>query len=707
MKNLGCFIVLLVLFHPCRAQTAPVDTARLDSITVTAKKPLVVRKTDRFVVNVENSFLANGNTALEVLQKIPGVWVDQSGSIRIKGSQTAVVMIDNVVQRMSDEELAAYLSSLRSEDISRIEVIPNPPASFEASGTGGILHIVLKKNRKSGFNGSLWSQYRQQGSLPYTATGASIDYKIKNIYFFASASAALDRNSGTALTRVTYADQSANTTAGDRRNRNSRQQYRIGAAADLSSTQNISLQLTGNKARLLNLFHTIIDMEQSGAHSSGAAFTNWLRRPENSSLTFNYTVRTDTAGSSFRFIADYTTNHKSETSDFVSGFDDSALDLQYRNHAPGHTGIYSMQADYDHAAKTATSFGLKYVSTERTSGQQRENMQNGSWVNDPAATDSFVYNETLLMAYGSAERKWNRTDVKAGLRVEQSFSHGRSLVLNERFRNNYPGFFPSFFLVEDIGRQKGNTLYFNYSRRIRRPAFTELNPYRLQFDNYTVMIGNPGLSPEYAHNFELGANTRKGLSANVYFNLTKGVIAQLANPIGNHVIEYQYRNFSSGTEYGCSLSAPVTIARSWSATNNLTMYRSAYAFNEFHISRTTFSARTTQTVSLKGLADIDAIAEYSTPRAMANTRLGSIFYMDIGLSKRVLSGKVKLRFYASDVFNTVRETELTDYNGAHIDFSQKRQTRNFSIFVGYYFSKGKKFKAKTIQASNEEEKNRL
>ncbi|HEX2628856.1 MAG TPA: TonB-dependent receptor, partial [Chitinophagaceae bacterium] len=132
----------------------------LGEVVVTSKKPLVTRKADRYIVNVEDSYLANGQNGLEVLQRSPGLWVSPNGEIRIVGGQTVTVMINDVVQRMSSDDLAVFLRSLRSEDISRIEVIPNPPAEFEAASTGGIIHIILKKARRDGLTGTASAAYR-------------------------------------------------------------------------------------------------------------------------------------------------------------------------------------------------------------------------------------------------------------------------------------------------------------------------------------------------------------------------------------------------------------------------------------------------------------------------------------------------------------------------------------------------------------------
>lgn len=165
----------------------------LGGVTITAKTPLVVRKSDRYIINVENSLLANGNSGLEVLQKSPGIWVDNNGGIHIKGNQPANVMINDVVQRMSGDDLAEFLKSIKSEDISKIEVIANPPAEFEAVGSGGIIHIILKKPRKDGLNGSVFGRYNQQGKTPLVSMGTSIDYKIKNLYLSGSYSYTNDR----------------------------------------------------------------------------------------------------------------------------------------------------------------------------------------------------------------------------------------------------------------------------------------------------------------------------------------------------------------------------------------------------------------------------------------------------------------------------------------------------------------------------------
>ncbi|HMI03277.1 MAG TPA: hypothetical protein VK541_12380 [Pedobacter sp.] len=180
----------------------------LATVNVTATRPVIERKADRFIVNVEGSPLANGFNGLEVLQKSPGVWVGNDGSITLKGNQSVMVMINDVVQRMSSGDLAEFLRNIRSEDISKIEIISNPPSEFEAAGSGGIIHIVLKKSRQDGLIGSVSAQYRQQEKQPAYSSNMSLNYKYKNLYLFGSLSLGKERSDYIATNDITYPDQS-------------------------------------------------------------------------------------------------------------------------------------------------------------------------------------------------------------------------------------------------------------------------------------------------------------------------------------------------------------------------------------------------------------------------------------------------------------------------------------------------------------------
>jgi len=311
------------------------------------------------------------------------------------------------------------------------------------------------------------------------------------------------------------------------------------------------------------------------------------------------------------------------------------------------------------------------------------------------------------MAYTSMEKRVGRLDVKVGLRAEYTRMDGNTVTTGEQFERTYFSLFPSVFIVRRLNEKKGSSIYLNYSKRIQRPSFADLNPYRLQFDDYLTQLGNPELMPEYTHKLELGSVFGKNFSADVYYSRTSDKIAQLARPIEDKVIEYQTTNFNSSYEYGLSLNAPVSVASWWKTNTSFALYNLRYSLSEYNIQQTTLYARTQHEFSIKNLGDIDVSVDYRSPYVNANTYVAYQFVTDAGISRRFLNRSLLLRLNVTDILNTAREKNYTLYEGTRIDFYQKRPTRTFNISLSYNFSSGKKFNNKQIEQGVNEEKNRI
>ena len=678
----------------------------LAGVTVTAKKPLITRKADRYIVNVENSYLANGKSGLEVLQQSPGLWLKNDGSIRIRGSQQATVMINNVVQSMSDTELTDYLSTLKSEDISKIEIIPNPPGEYEASATGGIVHIILKNGRQQGFTGSVYGSYKQQGKKPYSSGGGSLDLKRGKLYFFGSLSSIRDKSLYTGYTHVRYPDGSTFHSAVERDNNNTRYQYRVTAAFDFSPSHSLNIQTTAGTSELLQYFSSGILYQQPRLLTTGNAKTEWIRHPQLSSTTLNYAWKLDSTGSSVKLITDYTDSRKAESNTLVSAYSDTTKNSNVRTRTPSTTNIYSLQEDYTKmtAANTAFKTGAKYVVTWRYNRVIMDNYNGNLWIENPGAGNEFQYNEKLMMGYISFEKKFRLINLKTSLRGEQTYARGHSMNSNEYITNNYFGLFPSFFLSRLLNEKKGNSIQLTYSRRVKRPGYNDLNPYRLQLHDYTILTGNPDLLPQFTHSLEGSYTLLQNYTATTYFMSTRNFIAQTATTVNGNIIEYQSKNFKGNTEYGMALNASNTIGRSWNINTSVALYHVKTELAPT-LTQTSFSIKTVHTIALKKIADIDVYAEYSSPYLSANARQTGIFDMDLGITKKI--GNNKLRFSLSDIFNTVREKDVTQYNRTRIDFYQKRPTRTASLSFTFNFKRGKKFAQKRLEQNNSEEKSRL
>ncbi|MCD2426073.1 TonB-dependent receptor [Niabella pedocola] len=687
------------------------EKGTMNVVTVAASRPLVERRADRFIVNVEGTPLADGNNALEVLQKAPGIWVDPDGTIKIQGNGSVTVMINDVVQRMSGSDLAEYLRTIRSENIKKIEVIANPPAEYEASGTGGMIHIILKKARDEGFTGQLTGQYKQQKGKPYLSAGVSAQYKIKRFYFFGNGSLSKEEQVYYARTINSYKDNSTYDGITDRVNNNRQSAFQGGVVYDISGKQSLSFQGGTTGTDLLRKFKTGITLKDAaGTMVTGNSVTDWRRTPRLLTGTLNYSYKLDTLGSVFKILADYVKGRKTEEMQVASVYTDPLKDTLYRNSYPSNTAIYSGQADYLHyfTGVTKLQAGLKYVATQRDNTITTEQMMNEAWVINKDASNQFIYDENLLMGYAAMETSVKRTSVKLGLRAEETSMKGNNVTSAQEFTRRYLNLFPSVFLLQQLNdKAVPATLSFSYSRRIRRPQFGDLNPFRLRIGDYSVMVGNPDLLPEYSDNYRMGYNFWKGYGLNLLYQRTNNIIAEFANPQPDGVIEYQTRNFKYRTSYGASAYAPVKITKWWSANVYTGLFYTAYVINNFQFAQTAFNLNTYQTFTLKKNFDATLFTVYNSPYVVGNTRHATMFITDVSFGKKFFDNKLRLRLNLTDVFNTFREKTLTTYDGVKIDFYQKRPTRTIGISVNYLLNAGKKIKDKKVEQSAEEEKNRI
>jgi outer membrane receptor protein involved in Fe transport len=681
------------------------DRMTLKTVNVTGDKPLMERKADRYIVNVEGGILANGYNGMEVLQRSPGLWVKEDGSISIRGTQSVIVMINDVVQRMSSTDLAEFLRTLRSEDISKIEIISSPPSEFEAAGSGGIVHIILKKSRRDGLVGSIGAQNRFLKNYPTYSGDLSLNYKVKNLYLFGNTGAGREQSHFIASNEINYPNQDFYSSFTNRDNHNSRGRLLAGAAYDLSKNQSIGFQTLQTLNKLNQYFHTAVDFSGS-APLTGAATSEWYRRPQFSGTTVNYIWKIDSLGSGLKIIGDYVHSSKTELNNFASVYTLASKNSTFRNSTPNTTDLYSLQTDYTKVNKSFTfKTGLKFVSTKRDNEVVNENLIAGNWVLNTNLSNRFIYKEDLMMAYCSLEKNWKKWSAKAGLRAEYTHMNGNLITLNDRFTRDYVGLFPSVFITHKLNEAKGSSIYLSYARRLQRPSFADLNPYRLQFDDYLYQLGNPDLKPEYTHKMELGGLFWKGFSADIYYAHTVDKVAQFANPAGN-AIEYQTRNFNNSNEFGFAFFAPIKLYKWWTINNAFTGYTSSYRINDYQISRNSFYISTQHDVDLK-IFQLDLALEYHAPYVSANKKIADYFINDLGITKRFFDKKLRIRGYFADMFNVAREAEYINFQNTRVNFYQKRPTRNVSFSINYTFSSGKKFNSKKIEQSNDDEKRRI
>ncbi|WP_270087361.1 outer membrane beta-barrel family protein [Sphingobacterium sp. SYP-B4668] len=681
---------------------------RLQTVHVTAQVPPFSRIADRLIVNVEGTMLESGLSTLEILQQSPGLWVDANGNIKIRGNQSVRVMINDILQRMSSEQLAEYLRSLPSENIKKIEIIPNPGAEYEAEGTGGIVRIILKKNINDGFKANLLARYLQQRRDPYLNTGAILDFKKNKFYITAVGAYLKDNRSIISNYDVSYPDQSNYLSSTDRTRYLDSYNSRITASYDITDNQNVSIQTLWIGNTIDQVFNTQNTHLLSNQTLRKQTANNWDTRQNMLNSTLNYNISLDSVGTSVKVIADYLSNKHRESNDYTMRSVDTDETERYINLSPSLTEIYSLQSDFTRYY-SSTPFnwiaGAKFVGTNRYNEVLRNNNIDGQWIKDPRLSNEFQYRENLFMAYGAINYKRYKTSVKIGLRAEQTYINALSITNGDRINQSYISLFPSIYLLQEVGAKK-HSLYLNYAKRLRRPSFKDLNPYTLQIDDFILLEGNAGLTPEYIHKLETGFSLKNGLTADVYFAYTKDKIALFMESINNKTLAYQSHNFNSSIDYGASLFIPWNVKKWWSIQSSLAWYRTRFEYDNVDLSQQIVQANLSQTFKFKDIMDASIYLDYISPTYLANTKYADQFYSSLRISKSLLSKKAKITLMLNDIFNTAREHEITAHQGTTAYFYQKRPTQTFGMSISYSISKGKKFENKKIEQSNTDEKNR-
>ncbi len=680
----------------------------LEAVEIQGKTSPFSRVADRLIVNVEGTMLENGLSTLDILQQSPGLWVNANGEIKIRGNQSVRVMINDIPQRMSADQLAEYLRNLPSESIKKIEIIPNPGAEYEAEGSGGIVRIQLRRNINDGFKANLLTRYLQQNKDPYLNSGAILDFKRDRLYVTAVGAYLRDDQTIFANYDVSYPDNSKYLSNTDRFRSADSYNTRIAASYDIRENQSISMQTVWIGGAVDQIFNTtnahILESESLRKNTSNS----WDTHQNMLNTTVNYNLKLDSIGSSLKVIADYLANDHNESNDYTMLGLDTKETERYKNLSPNLTEIYSLQTDfarYYSSTNLNWAAGIKFVGTDRYNEVLRNNFVIDQWIKDPLLSNEFQYRENLFMGYAALNYKINKTSIKAGLRAEETNINALSITNSERIKQAYLSWFPSLYFLQEIG-PKENYLYLNYAKRLNRPSFKDLNPYTLQFDDFVVMRGNAALTPEYIHKIETGYSLKNGLTAELYFAYTQDKIALFMESIDNKTLAYQSRNFDSSVNYGASIFAPWNIKRWWSAQANVAWYRTRFEFDNINLSQHVGRASLSQTFKFKDLLDANIYLGYTSSTYVVNTKYADQFHSIVRLSKDLLQKKAKITFMWNDVFNASREREITSHQGTVANFYQKRPTQTFGLSFSYTISKGKKFENKKIEQSNIDEKNR-
>jgi outer membrane receptor protein involved in Fe transport len=555
------------------------DTRELNEVMVVEKRPFVEQYIDRTVVNVANSIIASGATALEVLEKAPGVTVDrQNDNIALRGKEGVLVQINGRTTYLEMPDLVALLRNTPSDNIDNIELITNPSARYDAAGNAGIINIRLKKNNNVGTNGSVSlaagsGRYdRERGSL-------QLNHRTRLFNLFGNYSA---NQGGSYWDFERHGDWSEN---GER---NLIDQENYLHFWDWGHNAKAGIDFFLGKNTTLGLIWTGI---WSSRKEKGPTETYFRNAPEAPVYLHTHTDKTwesiaNNQVGNVNFQHTFGEKGGQLTADFDIGrfhreFENTLLTNTVFSENPEQpqTGLLTQmpttidvrtaKVDYNRQLKNNWKLEAGYKNSYVNSDNNMTLYQGeaGNLQYDSALSNHFQYTEQVNAAYASIAGKLGTTDLLAGLRAEHTHSVGNSLTLNERVERDYLNFFPSLFLTRPLN--PNHTLTFSYSYRIDRPNYQTLNPARGYVDPYAFSRGNPDLKPQYTHSLELKHGWRNMVYTSVGASYTTDLVFFLIQPVDPKRFERTPENVGDAQSYNLTVSFPLTIMKGWTLQTTL------------------------------------------------------------------------------------------------------------------------------------------
>lgn len=690
----------------------------LNDVVVSGKAPLFERKIDRVVFNVGTSEIAKGNTLNNVLQLLPGVVTGSGGDIQLNGKNGLSFMVNGRLLKMTREQLGAFLKSTPSNNIDLIELITSPSAKYDAQGTAGLINIKFKKNRQFGLSTDLYTDYTQ-GIYGNGTAGINISYKTGIVNTFLNYSYNKSNYLADVETERNFTD-GANSLGyfSSTFGRTTTQQNFINGGADFyvdkKSIIGFMIDAGHNKNNDRSPSSTFIYKNQSAApDSSTIVSAGSLRKINDLNANLNYTLRTDSLGSNFKFNLDYNMNkdkvdYNSISSTFNQLSSLTGLPFLINYNSPTKINIFTLRGDYKAILKNKDylEFGSKYSKVETDNSIL---YSGNSTINN---SNVFGYNEQVTAAYLSWTReegkKWN---FNAGLRLENTHTRG---ILNQGqsdITRNYTDLFPTLAIQRNIDDK--NQLNLSYNRRINRPNYSDLNPFSIYTDRYNLSRGNPYLSPMYSHTVELSYM----LSNKYYLTLSaaKTNNAYATVPLQNDqnkITAIEYQNLNRFLNYNVAVTVPITFAK-WMSTNlNLSYYLNRYTTVlpsgfSFKSSQNSVDINIYNSIKLPKGINIDISGFYVSPHTSGVSLIKHKSGVSVGASKSFFNDNASISLRGSDLFYTNQENTVINFLNQNTSSRFKQDSRQVSLSISYHFFKGKQFDERRRNRGNKEESQRI
>lgn len=685
----------------------------IQEVVMIKQKPVVTRKIDRLSFNVENSNISSLN-AWEILKKTPGV-TSSNDVLSIKGSPSILVTINDKKVMLTGDELKNLLENTQGEEIRSVEVLTNPPAKYEASGSA-VLNIIMKKNTIEGYRGIISSKYVQSQYTKGVA-GISQYYKKDQLSVMASyyLGAGIYYREGTDY--VNYIeDQTTWISTMNRKDRNNSQNtVNFNIEYEIDSLTNLSLNYTGSfNPKSFGIYNvpTLIYNNQNNVESKYTTINDHHSRSINNVLSFQVDRKLNEK-SNISWINYFAGNNAKKHQNVLTYLDFINQDPEENNfitHNKSDVQLYSTQADYEWKnEKWEVESGAKYSFVKTNSVLQFSESENGALQYRPDKSNVFDYFEHNFGLYSSLAYNPEKWNFKAGLRAEKTDLEGVVSEPYEVNKNDYWKLFPT--LYAQYTTTDNHQFGLSYGKRISRPSYSWLNPAKSYYNLFSYFQGDPKLKATMIHNLNFNY-TYKDWNLDFYYRkeIDPSMEISFQEPSTNSLI-YRFTNIEKGQAYGLSLYKNFQIKPWWSFSLSENLEHNENYFvgvdsilYKNKVWNCSSDLSTSFTLDKNSDWKLEIGHQYNSPSIQGTFTISASSSTYLVMNRKFFSKKLEASLFFNDIFKTSQEKVTTKYSNQDNYFLDYRDTQNFIISIKFNFGNQAVKNAKTIEKVEEQDR---
>ena len=695
-----------------------VSSSTLAEVEVRAEKSTMVLALDKKIFNVGKDLANAGGSASDLLTNIPSVSVDPDGGVKLRGSDNVRILIDGKPSGLVSFKGGAGLQQLQGNMVERVEIITNPSARYEAEGMAGIINIILKKDQRQGFNGSL---ELITGFPTNYGIGGNLNYRHKKVNFFINYGLSYRKSPGKGNSyqeaivngqKAIYNQTSENEVSGLNNNIRGGLDYFFSDKSILTASY---LFKRSDAHRNLDIvYNDLLPTDKSIFRTTFRNQTEDEQEP-NSEYALSYkkdfTKKNHSLSADVRFLDNWERSNQvfTQSAIFKDGSADKANTSLQNSLNDEYEKQWLVQVDYIQPIGKEGKFetGVRssfrdmvndYIVTQRN--------ESGQWEVVQGLKNYFIYNENINAWYGILGNKTKKFSYQAGLRAEWTDVKTTLRETNEVNPRKYANLFPSVHFTYNLPKE--NALQLSYSRRVRRPFYNDLSPFFSFPDSRNFFGGNPDLNPEFSNVFELGhiKYFEKGsVTSSLFYRDTQGKIDRIRRVDSTGFSRTRPENLNGEKSFGLELTSQYNLYKWWKLDFNFNFFQAdidGSNISELYKRKTvSWFVRQTSRFTIAKSFDLQVRGNYEAPQKTAQGERLALYYVDLSMSKEVFGGKGTLNFNITDLFNTRKMRYTTQGDTFYSEGMSQFRIRQINLTLNYRFNQSKSAKKVKSLVSDE------